>query len=162
MEPLNVYLKKKPEIGEPTPTCKISNVEELVKKTLCKDVKKECIDRKCGVCDVSELVEVVEHEVGSRMENVVEWKRWEKTDVSSKDLVMKKDSVRHILNILEKDLFSMGKHLHTAHWQRKQYQLLRDNLVERHCLITAGFAENYLCKFQNEVESAHCSYKQVR
>ncbi|GFN80786.1 transposase [Plakobranchus ocellatus] len=78
MEPLNVYPKKKPETGKPAPNCKISNVEELVKKTLWEDVTRECIDRKCGVCGVSELVEAVEHEVGSRMENVVEWKRWEK------------------------------------------------------------------------------------
>ena len=95
------------------------------------------------------------------METEVEWKRWEKTDESSKGLVIETDSVGQVICVLEKDLFSLGKHIHTAQWQRKHYQFLRDNLVAGHCLITADFAENYLCKFQNEVQSAHWSYRQV-
>ena len=106
-------------------------------------------------------METIKKAVGKRMDTEVEWKRWEKTDESSKDLVIKTDSVGQVICVLEKDLFSLGKHIHTAQWQRKHYQFLRDNLVAGHCLITADFAENYLCKFQNEVQSAHRSYRQV-
>ena len=141
MEPLNFFLKKKPETGQPAMNSKISNAEELVKKTMCKDVKRECIDRKCefcGVsglvetikklvkktmckdvkrecidrkcefCGVSGLVETIKKAVGKRMETEVEWKRWEKTDESSKDLVIKTDSVGQVICVLEKDFFSLG------------------------------------------------------
>ena len=47
MEAINPYLCKKPEKGEPTLNCKVTNVEELIGKTMCNDVESECFDRKC-------------------------------------------------------------------------------------------------------------------
>ena len=35
------FLEKNPETGQPAMNSKISNAEELVKKTICKDVKRE-------------------------------------------------------------------------------------------------------------------------
>ncbi|GFN76815.1 (S)-beta-bisabolene synthase [Plakobranchus ocellatus] len=90
-----------------------------------------------------------------------EWKRWQKTEKCNKDLVTNCNTLSDIINIFESDLVLLGKHLVTAQWQRKQYQFLAENLPPGHAMCTADFAVNYLCKFQNEVQSAHWSYRQV-
>ena len=46
-----------------------------------------------------------------------------------------------------------------AEWQRKQ--LLKADLPDGWAVAYLDFAENFLCKFQDEVQSAHWSYKQV-
>ena len=48
-----------------------------------------------------------------------------------------------------------------AEWQQKQLQMLKADLPEGWVIACLDFADNFLCKFQDEVQSAHWAYKQV-
>ena len=48
-----------------------------------------------------------------------------------------------------------------AEWQRDQFQRLKENLPDDWVIATMDFAENFLCKFQDEPQSADWAYKQV-
>ena len=139
---------------------RIANVETLVNKTLCESVSKLCIERECSSCGVDALFSSFEEQI-SDLSKERKWSCWEKTERCSKDLVFRHSSVSEILSLLKQNVFLLSKHLKVAQWQRKQYQLLQANLPKGHAVCTVDFAENYLCKFQNEVQSAHWSYKQV-
>ena len=66
-----------------------------------------------------------------------------------------------MIHELKKEMEPLALREKTAKWQRQQYQQLAVSLPVRHSIVTLDFAENYLCKFQNEVQSAHWSYHQV-
>lgn len=158
----NRFLDKRPDNRDDlTLMMKISSAEELVSKTLCKEVKRECVDRRCENCGIEGLLGVIQERIEDCDQEVREWRRWEKTVKSNKDLVTKSDTLSNILERLRQDLLPLAKHVKTAQWQRHQYQHLADNLPPLHGLLTMDFAENYLCKFQNEIQSAHWSYRQV-
>ena len=96
-------------------------------------------ERECDACGGLQLEEA--------LEVIKERKRWGENTSGSKDLLLAKCSVRSVLKELEDDLLSLANHLKVAHWQR------------RNAICTIDFAENYLCRYQNEVQSAHWSYK---
>ena len=73
----------------------------------------------------------------------------------------KSGSVQDCLNELMQELGVLYRHVFNAEWQRKQLQLLKADLPDGWAVAYLDFAENFLCKFQDEVESAYWSYKQV-
>ena len=52
-------------------------------------------------------------EVGGNLEDVVAWKRWEKTAANSKDFVLKKDRVSSLLNVLEREILLVWGNIYT-------------------------------------------------
>lgn len=140
MDVINSYLLKKPESeNEVNGRHKISCVEELVSKTLCNNFTRDCVDRKCSECGVEVLLTEIRVEVGERLNEMREWKRWEKTDTSPKDLVHKNSLVTDLIHYLKEDLIDLAKHVKTAQWQRRQYQSLRENLPPGHAILTADY-----------------------
>ena len=144
---------------------KIKPVDHLVEQTLCdyQAFKKTCTDRKCGTCGVDKIILSWKLELESKLNQQVKWTRWEQTAKSGKDLVEKcsTSSLDNLLTELQGELQDLAKHLKMARWQRQQYQHLLNNLPQSSAIVTLDFAENYTCKFQNEVQSSHWSYKQV-
>ena len=96
---------------------------------------------------------------GVSLTDIVKWSRWEKTGLNlmNKDLVFRDSPLNEVLDILEAALFQLAKHVKVADWQHHQYQQLKDNLPRGHAMCTVDFAENYLCKFQSKIQSAHWS-----
>ena len=100
-------------------------------------------------------------QIGEHLSEQREWKRWEKSERSKKDLVRKKNPVMDIVDMLSMDLNGIAKHIKVAQWQRHQYQRFSRGAQKGHCVLTVDFAENYLCKYQDEIQSAHWSFRQV-
>lgn len=159
MKTLNPFLDRKTQ--QCLFTEKVNCVEELVKKTLCVDVKRNCLERTCNSCGPEPLIASIREKVGTNSDSVKVWKQWEKTERAGKELVIHQDCLSVVIDHLDKELFLLAKHQRTAKWQREQYQYICDNIPPGHCVLTVDFAENYLCKYQNEVQSAHWSYRQV-
>ena len=139
---------------------RILTIEDAVGKTLCTDVGRLCVERECADCGVgsvmTDLCEAIDNKT-----KVKKWSKWEKTEKASKDLVFREDSLSNILTMLQTAVHDVAKHLKVAEWQRRQYTRLKSCLPKGHAMCTVDFSENYLCKFQNEVQSAHWSYRQV-
>lgn len=134
-------------------------VHELVRDSLCQNYNNFCIDRQCENCGISSLLTSIRSNIDEGAQ--IKWSRWEKTESARKDLVCKETSVEEFKKIFEVDALRISRHLKTAEWQRVQYQSLKNNLPPHHAMCTVDFSENYLCKFQHEVQSAHWSYRQV-
>ncbi|XP_035824226.1 uncharacterized protein LOC118477139 [Aplysia californica] len=139
---------------------RITSIEALVEQTLCQNVERMCIERQCPNCGVNSLIQSIKGNIED-LTVVRKWSKWEKSEKASKDLVFHESPLSEILSLLEKSVHEIAKHLKVAEWQRKQYQSLKFSLPRGHAMCTVDFAENYLCKFQNEVQSAHWSYRQV-
>lgn len=153
---LNPFLEKRTDqvdgqIRRVRMTDKISDVEDLVERTLCENSRRDCWDRECPKCGVALLIEKLSRVVGEKGNEIRKWSRWEKTEKSAKDLVYKENTICEIIAMMGEDLKSLSKHLKTAQWQRKIYQQLKETMPRQHSICTVDFAENYLCKFQNEV-----------
>lgn len=159
----NVMLLMAPINSELPGLHKITNIDELVKKTLCHEPRRECFERKClhENCSSKNFIDKLKDLLSEKLNRMKRWSRWERTEKSSKDLVQMESCLSDILQRLESSLQEIAMHLKVAHWQRSRYQILRDNLPPGHAMCTLDFAENYLCKFQNEVQSAHWSYRQI-
>ena len=57
-------------------------------------------------------------QIGEHLSEQREWKRWEKSERSKKDLVRKKNPVMDIVDMLSMDLNGIAKHIKVA--QSKQ------------------------------------------
>ena len=80
---------------------------------------------------------------------------------SRMEKVKKTGSVQECLAELLHELNPLYRHVFNAEWQQSQLPALKANLPEGWAIATCDFAENFQCKFQNEPQSAHWSYKQV-
>lgn len=77
------------------------------------------------------------------------------------DKVRKRGSVEDCVTEPSNELEALAKHVFVAEWQRRQMQELKANLPDSWVFVTCDFAENFLCKYQDEPQSAHWGYKQV-
>ena len=68
-----------------------------------------------------------------------------------------------LLADLMKELAPLSRHIFTHRWQHKELKRLLSKLksLPGTAVIINDFAENYLCKYQDEVQSAHWGYNQV-
>ena len=65
------------------------------------------------------------------------------------------------MNELRGQHATIYRHHFNGVWQRAQINDLKENLPEGWGLVFLDFAENFLCKFQEEAQSAYWAYKQV-
>ena len=66
-------------------------------------------------------------------------------------------AVSHLLD----DLRTWSKHIFDADWQFYQYSQLRQQLPDDWLLSVVDFAENYRCRFQDEIAAAYYQYQQA-
>ena len=148
-------------------TTKFENVRQLLNESVCcfeSQPKLNCVERKCSECGVERVRMRLHGELEGSLGLNVSWRKWElvREGKSSRiDQVKKTGSVRDCLNELCEELDHLFVHVFVAEWQRKQLQKLKAELPEGWALVTCDFAENFLCRFQDEPQSAHWAYKQV-
>ena len=65
------------------------------------------------------------------------------------------NTVDVIINDLQKDLESFSLHLFTASWQSRQYYSIAKNPPKGWVVMVYDFAENYSCRYQDEIQSVH-------
>ena len=94
-------------------------------------------------------------------DTVVKWKTWEmvKSCLGKRvELVSKEDTLQSLLTNPMKQLQSYSRHQFVFRWQYRQCKTLLSAITNT---VVCDFAENFLCKYQDEVQSAHWGYSQV-
>ncbi|XP_012941528.1 uncharacterized protein LOC106012614 [Aplysia californica] len=139
---------------------RVDTLSELISLTLCgenvKCMRRECDE--CGVNAVDCLVENVERE------KVVEWQRWErvcKNGSSRIDQVKKNGTLLEMCEQLKVDLGKLPLHDFVHRWQSREYRTLVADVPDGWAVLTMDFAENYLCRQQDQPQSAYFGYTQV-
>ncbi|XP_070210071.1 uncharacterized protein [Littorina saxatilis] len=143
------------------------SVREMLEESVCAFVdmpKLECVERKCRLCGTERVKEKLESALEGRLESTVGWAKWmhvKEGRSSRMDKVKKRGSVHDCVNEMTEELESLYMHVFVAEWQRRQLSGLKADLPEGWALVTCDYAENFLCRFQDEPQSAHWAYKQV-
>ena len=75
--------------------------------------------------------------------------------------VSHRSSMTHIVVKLAEELEKLAGHLFVASWQQQQFSLMLKNVKKSWVILNIDFAENYSCKSQTEVQSAHWGHNQV-
>ena len=132
----------------------------------CAIFSRDCVERTCILCGVEQyctsLRETLEQQ--EKLDHPVAWRKWEKIEDElgkRKDLVQKKGVYLDLVQELQDGLVKLAVHRANALRQRKQYQALQENTPSQWVVATMDFAENYLCVYQDEVQSAHQGYRQI-
>ena len=124
------------------------------------------MERTCSLCGVDQFCTRL-HKTLKEQEKLnqpVLWRKWEKTEDEvgkRKDLVQKKGVHLGLVQELQDELVKLAVHRANALRQRKQYQALQENTPPQWVVATMDFAQNYLCVYQDEVQSAHWGYRQI-
>ena len=116
------------------------------------DIK--CIDRKCADCPSLTIPEEVEQN-----ERILQWKKWERSTfpdgVKRMALLVQSGSAKDMVNELNEEMQTLSSHLFQASWQQKQLSIISQNPPPDTIVTIMDFSENYACKSQSEVQSAH-------
>jgi hypothetical protein len=158
------------------PICK--DRYEASRLTLCPKegeyYRKECIDRVCEACGVSNLAKTQKavEILGQHGLSDITWQSWAIEEVTKtvKGKEVKKrqmtqkvqtTTVQELIEELSTSLKEFSKHLFNAQWQARQFEALKVSIPRTWVLLCSDFGENYICRQQDEAQSAHWSYDQV-
>lgn len=143
--------------------------QALVDCTLCPTKSRyhnhACIKRECAKCGTRNLKDNLLKDV--KQDDQVGWRKWENVDTEEEKkhmaLVEKTSSVSDLIVQLCNDLDESAEHLFNARWQKSQYNghLADIGSSPGKLLQVMDFAQNYLCLFQDEAQSAHWAHEQV-
>ena len=70
-------------------------------------------------------------------------------------------SIKGLLEMFAEQLQPMSRHCFLACWNFHHYIQCKNNLEEGEIAMVIDYAQNYLCKHQNEVQALHWSHAQV-
>lgn len=141
----------------------IIRLKDLIALTVCNSNNLQCIKRECEMCGVNKLDQLCA-EVESICDGDVSWFRWEQVEKgggSRLDKVKKDGSVHSLFLELKSEVQKLPLHDFTHRWQSQQYKNLKSDLPSKWGVITMDFAENYLCRQQDQPQSAYYGYSQV-
>ena len=142
----------------------IQGRDALSEMTLCNDVTIDCINRTCKSCGVELVRDRLVEAIAPQRNSVLEFASWEMVQREKgkrRELVKAEHTAHQLLLLLLEDLESFSKHVFTFRWQFSMFKQLRYSLPSTWALGVFDFAENFLCKYQDEVQSAHWGYNQV-
>lgn len=139
-----------------------TNLLDLLKKITCSTENKSCMYSECKEC--SDSMYPVEGQYTPT--EIVIYSQW----ITSKDgrfshteKGVKSSSLNELCEMFQTNLRRIAKHIFNIYHQYNIYRSLRNSLQPNECMIHIDFAENYLCKYGNEIQAVHFggSHKQV-
>ena len=143
----------------------LTTVKSLSKITLCDKGdsqfhKIECIERRCSQCGVNKITERLQNLLDAEHGDDLPWKKWER-DPDSKKMILKAKNTNlvTIIEDLEKDAEPYAQHLFSASWQASQYAAISKQVPEGCIVMVYDFAENYACRYQDEIQSVHWGHE---
>jgi len=144
---------------------KSHNLEQLVKDCVCSIENKNCMYGDCDICRQKPIFEGNQEQ--DRKENV-KWRQWK---TKKEERILKSGEKKQItLTIKDEESGNMEdlqRKFHAMMWntyrkhhfniktQFKHYQKIQASLESTQCLIHVDFAENYVGKMANEIQSMH-------
>ncbi|XP_072023524.1 uncharacterized protein [Amphiura filiformis] len=118
---------------------------------------------------LSELeIETAKEKIENLNHENITYREWRKTEVPYKDKMVKKTALKEVteakgsfIDKFVKEMEEFKAHVKRVKTQYEQTRLLRQNLPDSHVTVQVDFAENYVCSYAEEVQSAYYSKQQV-
>ncbi len=143
--------------------------EDLAKLSLCASESDACLKRTCDDCSVSAFDDHFWQLKQDLTDENVSWAKWTYINLQKPDGVVKrvvscvpqKTSFDVFLKELKDDMETYPAHIHRAKWQHRQMQLCIQTLKDDEAMIVMDFAENYSCRYKDEIATAFFEQVQV-
>lgn len=140
--------------------CFSSDFESFLRTVCCNIEGEECMTGNCQNCVHDIKHEFVPLIYWKYLEECVNWQNWRKVD--GQMVLTKTLAPLHILlNELQAELPIFKEHFFVKRCQQKYFEDVKAKLKPGEIVLQIDFAENYRLQCQNEIQSAHFSYKQV-
>ena len=140
--------------------------DELSELSVCPNPTLSCLHRTCKECGILPVERKIIESCKSEMAVPVKWHMWQMVKEEKgqrREKILQVGTLGCLLVDLMKELAPLSRHIFTHRWQHKELKRLLSKLksLPGTAVIINDFAENYLCKYQDEVQSAHWGYNQV-
>ena len=124
---------------------------------LCDKVQQECWSNKCASCSDGRGFQR-RYKPGEYDNKPVTWCVWKQTESERLTKVVEDGTIADLFEHVKTLLPQFFEHSFVKRKQSEQYQIERNHIAEplntAKALIQVNFSKNYICKFQNEVQSA--------
>lgn len=145
----------------------------FVDHLVCSSGNEECMLGKCNKCSNS-LDTLIEE---TALEESAMWYEWERVEVvvpsaSKKSSnatkvvrkmkkIFKEGTIGDVVESLQNKIPSFLQHVFIKRQQSSYFQEKLTNLDKEEAVVQVDFAENYACRYQDEIQSAHWHQEQV-
>ena len=142
----------------------------LSEMSVCSPPTLSCLNRNCDHCGVENAEKHIKQNLTCASTSV-KWQSWDlvkKENGQRKEKVERGGTIPDLVKILMKDLTTCSNHVFV--YSRTDGSFSSTGLFWPSChpcsrlllsVLVCVFAENYLCRYLNEVHSAHWGYNQV-
>ena len=136
---------------------------------VCSPESESCMFGQCDECPSPVWIESISKEDLSLM---VTWYQWQRvvqkmkgkesnSTVKKMEKICKEGTLEDALCMLKEQLPFFLKHVYIKREQAKYFESKIENLQEDEAVVQVDFSENYTCKHQDEIQTAHWSQEQV-
>lgn len=139
------------------------DLKGIIREITCGGYKAEnCMLRKCMFCKskkipISEFIENQEtfyyKWLVKQEERTNKKGKQVKVQIYCKEKIL--SDITSLINTANREIQPILTHSYTIYHQQKYIQLVKDNLSEREGVLIIDFSENFLCKYNQEVQSFH-------
>ena len=147
---------------------------DFVDNFVCSSNSEECMLGKCMNCP--NWLETITEETA--LESPTMWYEWDRVEVVVPTASSKKDSeakkvvkkvkkickegnISDVIASLQRKLPTFLEHVFIKRQQSKYFEDRLANLDKEEAVVQVDFAENYTCKYQDEIQTAHWNQEQV-
>lgn len=147
---------------------------DFVDNLVCDSGSEECMLGRCSNCP--KWLDTIRKESEGFLDDPLLWYQWERVEVAyqvkKKNLepknivkkmkkICKEGTLDDVLSSLESKIPSFLEHVFIKRQQSKYFEEKLTHLDQEEAVVQVDFAENYTCKHQDEVQSAHWNQEQV-
>lgn len=123
----------------------------------------------CGPETVRRILYALNCDLPSKHDDIITYRQWEKVTKTTRkgkqvdvdDIVVKEMRLEDLIDSWLESAWMLAYHHFMARWQHKQFRDIRMNLRHGHSLKVIDFAQNFLHKYQDEVQSSHWEHSQT-
>ena len=147
-------------------TAPVEGRDELSELSVCLYPTLSRLDRTCKECGVQCVEQKIKWPARVKYTVPVKWYMWQmvkKEKGQRREKFMQDGTLGGLLSDLMKELKPLTRHIFTHRWQHRELKQLLAKMqsLPRTTVVLNDFSENYLCKYQDEGQSAHWGYNQV-
>lgn len=140
----------------------------FVSNFVCSDESELCMLGKYQKCPAW-LDDIKER--ASSPDNLIAWYQWERVEqvvngkkgksIKKMEKVCCEGKVIDAIGALEDKMPSFLEHVFIKREQARYFEEKKEHLLEKEALVQVDFAENYMCKHQDEIQTAHWGQNQI-
>ncbi|CAF2039332.1 unnamed protein product [Rotaria magnacalcarata] len=135
------------------------DLHSFIKILVCEDNNEFCMFNNCSKC-VNNFKNKIENKIIDS-KSIIKWTLWSTSPEGRAVKIDYEGSVVECVNVLSNKIKDFLFHTFVKRQQSQFFEMSKTNVTDKRCLLQVDYSENYSIVEQNEIQSAHCSKKQL-